>query len=420
MNRIITLFIIIALFIAMDFYVFQGFKFLGRKYLPDYGTLLKLIYWGVPILLILAMVIMASNGMNMYSSILFRFTMSALFILYLAKMCWMVFIALDDIVRLARFLSVASDMPNEEMMSKINRSNFIVSAGALVSGSLIGGMVYGIVRGAHNYQVINRDLEISGLAKEFHGLKILQISDIHSGSFWSKEAVKKGIELINQQEADLIFFTGDLVNNRSSEFESYKEVFNKVKAKMGIFSVLGNHDYGDYASWPDNNGITKEQNLTQLIQHQNDIGWKLLLNESSILELGGKKLAIIGVENWGNHGFSQYGDLAKAYEGSQGADLKLLLSHDPSHWKAQVLPNYSDIAATFSGHTHGMQFGVDSKYVKWSPVKYRYPEWADLYQEGKQFLYVNRGFGYLGYPGRLGFKPEITVFELKPSSADVS
>ncbi|MFY0643917.1 MAG: metallophosphoesterase [Bacteroidia bacterium] len=415
MNRIVTLFIIILLLIAMDIYVFQGYKFLSKKHLPDYGTILNIAYWGVPILLVVAMIIMSSSGLNMFSSVIFRFTFSAFVILYLAKMCWTVFIAVDDVVRLARFLSVASDIPNEEMMASIKRSEFIVSAGALLSGSLIGGMVYGIVRGAHNYRVLNRELKIDGLAKEFHGLKILQISDIHAGSFWSKEAVKRGVELINEQDADLVFFTGDLVNNRSSEFEGYVHVFDKVKASIGVFSVLGNHDYGDYSSWPDKNGMTKRENLEQLVEYQKSIGWNLLLNDSVIIEREGKKLAVIGVENWGSHGFSQYGDLEKAYKGSEGADLKLLLSHDPSHWRAQVLPNYSDITATFSGHTHGMQFGVDNKYVKWSPIKYRYPEWADLYQEGKQFLYVNRGFGYLGYPGRLGFTPEITVFELKPS-----
>jgi predicted MPP superfamily phosphohydrolase len=338
--------------------------------------------------------------------------MATFIMLYLVKLVWLFFIILDDIIRLARFFSVASDIPNEAMIEKINRSEFIITAGALASGALFGGMVYGVLKGAHNYQVNNRTLRISKLPKAFEGLRIVQISDIHSGSFWNKPAVKKGVELIMEQKADLIFFTGDLVNNKSEEFLSYKEVFKQLDAPLGVFSILGNHDYGDYFSWPDEKGVSKEENLSLLKQYQKEIGWKLLVNDNHIIERDGEKLAIIGVENWGAHGFTQYGNLEQAYRGTEDAGTKLLLSHDPSHWKAEVLTKFKDINATFSGHTHGMQFGIDSKYYKWSPVKYRYPEWADLYQEGDQYLYVNRGFGYLGYPGRLGFNPEITVFEL--------
>lgn len=354
----------------------------------------------------------AKQGVN--SSVVFRFMLASVVIIYLAKFCWLFFMIIDDVVRLARYLSVASDIPNEAMIEKINRSQFIVSLGAIVSGSLVGGMIYGIVKGAHNYQVNNRTINIKGLPKAFNGLKIVQISDIHSGSFWNKEAVKKGIELINEQAADLIFFTGDLVNNKSEEFLDYKDIFSQLQAPMGIYSVLGNHDYGDYYSWPDQHGVTKKENLDLLIKYQREMGWDLLINENRILEKDGEKLAILGVENWGAHsGFPQYGKLDEAYTGSEDAKLKLLLSHDPSHWKAEILKKYSDINVTFSGHTHGMQFGIDTKYYRWSPVKYRYPEWADLYKDGEQFLYVNRGFGYLGYPGRLGFNPEITVFELR-------
>lgn len=416
MNRAIFFFVFIALLIAMDFYVFQGFKLLSRKWFPENFSLLSIMYWGVPLALVAILFTLNAMKMNIHNSLVFRFTMAILIMVYLAKLCWLIFIILDDIIRLARFFSVASDIPNEAMMEKINRSEFIVTAGALISGSLFGGLIYGIIKGAHNYTVNKRTLHIPNLPKAFEGLRIVQISDIHSGSFWNKEAVLKGIELINEQNADLIFFTGDLVNNKSEEFIDYKEVFAKLKANTGVFSILGNHDYGDYYSWPDEKGITKTQNLELLKQYQKEIGWDLLINEHRIIEKEGEKLAIIGIENWGAHsGFSQYGDLAKAYTGTEHIPVKLLLSHDPSHWKAQVVRDYKDINVTFSGHTHGMQFGIDSKYYRWSPVKYRYPEWADLYKDGEQLLYVNRGFGYLGYPGRLGFNPEITLFELKPA-----
>ncbi len=413
MNRLLAFVLVIVLLIAIDFYVFQGFKFFVKRWLPTQTALMNYIYWLVPLGIIALLFIMGFAGKTMNSSITARFMFSVVVMIYLAKFAWFFFIAIDDLVRLARFLKGASDIPNEAMMAKINRSNFIISAGALVAGSLMGGLVYGIIRGAHNYQVLSRKLKINDLPKAFQGLKIIQISDIHSGSFWNKDSVKRGVELIKQQNADLIFFTGDLVNNEAKEFLDYKDVFSEIQAPMGVYSILGNHDYGDYFSWPDKRGLSKEQNLENLKAHQKEIGWKLLTNEHDFIEKDGAKLAIIGVENWGDRGFSQYGDLERAYKGSESADLKFLLSHDPSHWRAQVLNGFKDIAATFSGHTHGMQFGVDSKYFKWSPVQYRYNEWVDLYQEDGQYLYVNRGFGYLGYPGRLGFRPEITVFELE-------
>ena len=413
MNRLLAFLLVILLLIAMDFYVFQGFKFFIKRWVPSQQSLMNYLYWLVPLGLILLLFVMGFAGKTMNNSLVSRFIFSLVIMFYLAKMAWFIFIAVDDIVRLGRFLKGASDIPNEAMMAKINRSTFIVSAGALVAGSLMGGLIYGIVRGAHHYQVLKRTLKIPALPSAFEGLKIVQISDIHSGSFWSKDSVARGIELIKDQGADIIFFTGDLVNNEAKEFEEYKSLFSKIQAPMGVYSILGNHDYGDYVSWPNKEGLSKEENLNKLKAHQKEIGWKLLANEHHLLEKEGARMAVIGVENWGDRGFSQYGDLDKAYNGSEEADVKMLLSHDPSHWRAQVLEKYKDIVATFSGHTHGMQFGVDSKYFKWSPVQYRYKEWADLYEEAGQYLYVNRGFGYLGYPGRLGFRPEITVFELE-------
>ncbi|MBR9859915.1 metallophosphoesterase [bacterium] len=418
MNRIFGLLIFFAILIALDFYVFQGFKLLVKRWIPDYSQVAHIVYWALPILLfgalILSNVFGSDAGIRSNSS---RWIVTAIFMLYLFKLVWLLFIVIDDVVRFVRFLFNASDRPNEDMLGKIKRSEFIVGTGALVASTLFGGLLYGVVRGAHNYTVKNRAIRLKNLPKSLEGLRIVQISDIHSGSFWSKNAVSKGVEMIMEQKADLIFFTGDLVNDRAEEFEPFLEMFSKIEAPLGVYSVLGNHDYGDYASWPDANGITKEQNLENLKQHHANAGWRLLMNEEVQLEHKNEKISIIGIENWSSHPrFPKYGSLKDAYQGSDSG-LKLLLSHDPSHWKAEVVQDFKDIDITFSGHTHGMQFGVDSKHYRWSPVKYQYPEWADLYQEGDQFLYVNRGFGYLGYPGRLGFYPEITVFELKSDLA---
>jgi hypothetical protein len=214
-----------------------------------------------------------------------------------------------------------------------------------------------------------------------------------------------------KEKPDLIFFTGDLVNNETSEVKEYLEIFSKLQAPLGVYSVTGNHDYGDYKSWSSKEA--KENNFQDLIQAHNLMGFDLLMNENRIIELSGDKLAILGIENWGAGRFAKYGKLQEAYAGTEEASVKLLLSHDPSHWDAQVRPNYPDIDVAFAGHTHGFQFGVEIGNFKWSPSQYVYKQWADLYQEGNQYLYVNRGFGYIGYPGRVGIPPELTVIELK-------
>ena len=376
---------------------------------------MNILYWALPISLFGSLILInvagGSESVRMGAG---RWVFSALVAIYLAKMVWMLFIFIDDIVRFVRFLSSASDKPNEDMLSKMNRSEFLVSAGLISAGALFGSFIYGVWRGAHNYKVRRRELVIDDLPEGLEGMKILQISDVHSGSFWSPEAVKEGIDKIVEEAADMIFFTGDLVNNESREFDPFVEEFSRISAPLGVYSILGNHDYGDYGSWPDANGLSKEENLNRLKEHHSNVGWKLLLNEHVKINHNGEEFAVIGVENWSNKmNFTRYGDLDKAYAGSENARIKFLLSHDPSHWRAEIVERFKDIQATFSGHTHGMQFGVNTKYYKWSPVKYVYNEWQGFYKEGKQQLYVNTGFGYLGYPGRLGFYPEITVFELK-------
>jgi predicted MPP superfamily phosphohydrolase len=278
-------------------------------------------------------------------------------------------------------------------------------------------MLSGIVFGAHAYIVKKNKLILPNLPESFEGVKIVQISDIHSGSFWNRAAVERGVQMIIDQKPDLIFFTGDLVNNLATEFTPWKDVFARLKAPMGVFSILGNHDYGDYFPWETDEA--KAANLQDLIKHHAEIGWNLLLDEHVILEKSGEKIGLIGIQNWGTGRFPKYGSVKKAIDGMPQVPVNLLLSHDPSHWDNQVRTEYPHIDVMFAGHTHGMQFGVNIPWLKWSPVQYRYHQWSGLYQEGTQQLYVNQGFGYIGYPGRIGIRPEITVHELTSKPENV-
>jgi len=241
-------------------------------------------------------------------------------------------------------------------------------------------------------------------------LKVVHISDIHSGSFTDKAAVIKGVKKIMNEKPDLILFTGDLVNNTADEMNDYMDVFNQLNAPMGVYSTLGNHDYGDYVAWDSKD--EKIANLERLKQVHAKLGWRLLMNEHVAFERNGEKIALLGVENWSSKArFPKYGDLQKAHTGSEQYPFKILMSHDPSHWKGEVLEKYPDIDLMLAGHTHGMQFGVEIPGFKWSPVQYVYKEWDGLYENEKQKLYVNPGFGFIGYPGRVGILPEITLLE---------
>jgi uncharacterized protein len=405
MGRLSVFITISVIVLLLDIYIFYATKGFLKRWNPDVQLAFKIFYWLISLLPLVIIFIYGKGGREHPSGDLLKWASAFLFILFSAKLIFAIFLGIDDFWRLIKW---ASGKLFPESAPNLERQKFLVTAGAILAGSLFSILSFGIIKGAHNYKVRTRRIGINGLPTALEGLKIIQISDVHSGSFWNKKAVADGIQKINDLNPDLIFFTGDLVNDKAKEFESVKNLFAQLKAKYGIFSVLGNHDYGDYAIFPDEEGLTKEQNLSNLMNHQKSIGWKLLNNENEIIEIAGEKLAIIGVENWSAHlRFPKYGDLKKAYENTQEAALKLLLSHDPSHWQAEILKNFNDIAITFSGHTHGMQFGIDSKYYRWSPVQYQYKEWADLYTEKNQYLYVNRGFGYIGYPGRVGFYPEI-------------
>ena len=328
-----------------------------------------------------------------------------------------IFLMGEDIFRIPQGIyAYFSKIPDQNQFLPQRRkliSQIAVALAAIPFTSLL----YGMFRGKYNFKVLTYELEYDDLPEAFEGFKITQISDIHSGSFDNTKKVQYGVDLVNAQGSDVVFFTGDLVNNKAEEILPWIETFKKINAKHGVYSVLGNHDYGDYMRWE--SPEAKKKNMQDLEKAQKQMGWDLLLNQSRFIEKDGQRIAVIGVENWGS-GFKQVGDLNKALADVSEKDFKILMSHDPSHWEAEVLPHPFKIHLTLSGHTHGMQFGIEIPgWIKWSPVKWRYKQWAGVYQESDQHLNVNRGFGYLAYPGRVGIWPEVTVITLKKSKKSV-
>lgn len=292
------------------------------------------------------------------------------------------------------------------------RRRFLSMLALGIAAVPFGALLYGMYKGKYNFKVLKYTLEFDDLPNAFDGYQITQISDVHSGSFDNIEKIEYAIDLINKQKSDVLFFTGDMVNNKAEEMHPWKELFTKLEAKDGKYAVLGNHDYGDYVDW--NSQEEKQQNLEDLKQLQKEIGFDLILNDSRYLAKGKDKIALIGVENWGRGGFIKLGDLTKAAKNINKNDFKILLSHDPSHWEDVVLKDDYHYHLTLSGHTHGMQFGIEIPgFIKWSPASWRYKHWAGIYKELGQYINVNRGFGFLGYPGRVGIWPEITVITLK-------
>jgi predicted MPP superfamily phosphohydrolase len=334
-----------------------------------------------------------------------------------AKVLVSLFMLIDDFRRLITFIirfigRFFPEAPQDpvEISNGISRSSFIARMAILAGGLLFSGFIWG-TQNRYRYIVKRYKVPINRLPPAFKGLKIVHFSDVHAGSFDNPEAVQHGVDMMLKENADLIVFTGDLVNNKASEIEDYKHIFAQLKAPLGVYSTLGNHDYGDYVKW--DSPQAKIDNLEALKQHHADMGWKLLMNEHVVFEKDEQKIALIGVENWSNMArFPKHGDLKKAYAGTENIATKILLSHDPTHWDAQIRPQFGDIDLTLSGHTHGMQFGLRLDWMQWSPVKYVYNQWAGLYTEAHQHINVNVGYGFLGYPGRLGILPEITVIEL--------
>ncbi|MGB3589545.1 MAG: metallophosphoesterase [Tunicatimonas sp.] len=414
MPRMLSIILLAGLFILLDFYAFQAFKVLTDDLAPYPRRTIYAIYWIISLVALVGFLFYNFGGKNVLTDGQRTFLFAWIFINYASKFFGSMVLVIDDVVRLgqwayAQFSTSASDTASEGATG-ISRSEFLARASVVATVVPALGLSYGIASGAHDYRIHRVKVPIANLPKGLEGIRIAQLSDIHSGSFFNKNAVKNGIEMVMAEKPDLIFFTGDLVNNKASEVEEYIPVLNKLKAPLGIYSILGNHDYGDYTSWP--SPQVKQANLENLKLAHKLMNWKLLLDENEILTIDNHRLAIIGVENWGTGGFAQYGHLNKAYQGAEEADTRILLSHDPSHWDAQVRPHHSDIELTLSGHTHGGQVGIEWGKLRWSFVQYRYKQWAGLYQEGNQQLYVNRGFGYIGYPGRLGIRPEITMLEL--------
>ncbi|MDG1686152.1 MAG: metallophosphoesterase [Flavobacteriaceae bacterium] len=324
----------------------------------------------------------------------------------------------EDIFRIPQGIyAYFSKMPDQVQFLPQRRkliSQIAIGLAAIPFASLL----YGMFRGKYNFKVLSYKLEYDDLPEAFEGFKIAQISDIHSGSFDNPKKVQYGVDLVNAQDADVVFFTGDLVNNRAEEILPWIQTFRKINAKHGVYSILGNHDYGDYSPWE--SPEAKKKNMEDLKKAQKKMGWDLLLNESRFIEKQGQRIAILGVENWGSGGFKKAGDLNKALSNVAAEDFKILMSHDPSHWEAEVIPHPFNIHLTLSGHTHGMQFGIEIPgWVKWSPIKWRYKQWAGIYEKLNQRLNVNRGFGYLAYPGRVGIWPEVTVITLNRAKTSI-
>jgi uncharacterized protein len=400
--------------IAIDFYVFQVVKMLCQGSSSRSKTIVFTTYWTISLAIIILFIFLPFLNTERWPKNLRNYLFATIVGFFFAKLLASVFFLLDDVRRLIQWAVAKIFFRNTEGESEvsegISRSVFLSWLGIGIGGSLISSLIYGFSN-KYNYQVHRIPLHFNNLPPAFKGLKIVQISDIHSGSFDNKKAVERGVQKILDLKPDLILFTGDLINDRATEMTGYEDVFSRLKAPMGVFSTLGNHDYGDYVKWPDEEA--RNQNIEDLKKLQAGMGWRLLMNEHVVLEREGQGIALIGIENWSAKArFPKHGKMWEAYPGAEKYPFKILMSHDPSHWDAEVRPKYGDIDLTLAGHTHGMQFGVEIPGFKWSPVKYVYDEWMGLYEKGKQKLYVNRGYGFIGYPGRVGILPEITLIEL--------
>ena len=430
MRRFTGFGLVAIIMIAIDLYVFQAVRFLMQNSSDKARFTVYSIYWTVSILALLTVLTFPFITAFQANKFFRNYVFAAIVGLFFAKLLAMVFFLMDDIRR--GFMWIMGKLFSSTGAGfigdgeGISRSTFLSWLGVGIGGGFLGTFVYGFSN-KYDYQLKKVQLAFNNLPASFKGLKIVQISDVHSGSFQDKTAVHKGIQKIMQHQPDLVLFTGDLVNDLSTEMDEYTDIFSQLKAPLGVYSVLGNHDYGDYYQWPDKDAAHAERekqtgqkihsplqaaNLERLKDIHASMGWRLLLNEHVALERNGEKIGLLGIENWGARGFTKYGKMQDAHAGSDVYSFKILMSHDPSHWDAEVRPKYPDVDLMLSGHTHGMQFGIENPYFRWSPVQWVYKQWAGLYEEGNQKLYVNRGYGFIGYPGRVGILPEITLIEL--------
>ena len=409
---LIRVFFILIVWGILEYYAYQSIKTVTADWSDAAQRTLKYVWWTVPALFL--MFVMSVEIVDFRTlAPRFRSFMQISFVLVMvSKLIMSSTMLVDDLRRIGGFaVSKFSTRP----VDYSSRSKFLATAGIFMASIPFATLTYGMLRNMYRFTFHRINVPIPALAEGLQGLKIIQISDIHSGSFNRRQPLVDAVKMINDQNPDIVFFTGDLVNNIAPEIEQYIDVFGAIKAKHGVFSVLGNHDYGDYMQWESD--AAKAKNLQDLFAHHKAMGWNLLLNESRILDINGVQLAVLGVENFGaKMNFHKHGKLDITHAGTSDAAMRILLSHDPSHWDYEVNSNpaYQNIELTLSGHTHGFQFGIEIPgWIKWSPSQYAYKQWADLYQTGKQFLYVNRGFGVLGYPGRVGILPEITVLTLQ-------
>ena len=396
----IRLFIFLAFLLIVDIYSFQAIKTVSKKkvrltYILVNGILYFLLFFQIFFI------------ENVRESALLTYNFTLLFILFVSKTILILFLFPEDILRVIKFLF--SKIQNKKIDN--SRRKFISNLSLAVAAIPIPIMIHGITRGRYNFKVVNHEISFKDLPKSFDGYTITHLSDFHCGSFESRSKLKYAIDLVNEQNSDLIAFTGDFVNNTYTEILPWIDELKKINSKDGKFSILGNHDYGDYYDWGTEEN--KKLGFKKLIEIQNELGFKVLRDESVHIKKNNEKISLVGVENWGD-GFKKKGDIDKAISDLDESDFKIVLSHDPSHWDKILVDHKEKFNLTLSGHTHGMQFGIEIPgFIKWSPVKYRYKYWAGLYERSNQFINVNRGFGVLGFPGRVGIWPEITVIKLK-------
>ena len=416
MGRLPLLLLLTFIMLALDYYCYKAILSVFKKWTNNTRRLFSTLWWSYTILLTIG--VFTGIFLNLFLS-LRAVILVAYFLTVTCKMVFLVFLLIDDIRRLGTLVFrkfVKEETPalsaNHVPGEPISRSSFLIKTGMVVAAIPLTSLSWGIISGAYDYQIKRVKLVLPNLPKAFDGMTMAQISDVHSGSFYNQKAVNGGIDMLLAEKPDMVFFTGDLVNDKASEMRNYQDIFSRVKAPLGVYSTLGNHDYGEYF-YGKGPSAAKAKNLADVIATHKNMGWDLLMNENRRIKVDGEEIGVLGIENWGMGRFPKFGIMEDAIRNTDDLPVKLLLSHDPSHWRGEVLEKYPQIDAMFSGHTHGMQFGVRLKDVQWSPVQYIYKEWAGLYQEQQQQLYVNVGYGFLGYPGRVGILPEITIFELK-------
>jgi len=413
----IRILITIVIFAVSDLYVFQAVKTVTARLKKKWRLILRWSYWIIDIVLVgitIYFVATGKFGMNHSKSV--SYLIGLMFVSLVPKLIITPILIAEDLFRILKafvnfLINIFRSNSTRHKPLMEERRKFVSQIAIGVAAIPFVGLIHGMVIGKYNYKIHRVNLLFKDIPSAFDNFTITQLSDIHCGSFDDANEVARGIKLANSLNSDILFFTGDFVNNLAKEMEPWMDIFSKLRAPFGKFSILGNHDYGDYSRWKSKEA--KVRNLERLKTIQKELGFRLLLNENLKIEKEGQSISLIGVENWGKRGFARYGDLNKALAGVDEKSFKILLSHDPSHWDAEILKHEQHIHLTLSGHTHGMQFGVEIPGFKWSPVQYFYPEWAGLYEKQNKFLYVNRGFGFIGYPGRVGIYPEITVITLQ-------